>query len=79
MLEKYGLTPSCYDAFLENKLFANRTLSLTEQVNQMKRDLRCAKLLGFPVIRIGSRTLFPREGFVRFCRAQHLEETARWR
>ena len=51
MLKKYGLTPSCYDAFLENRLFANRTLSLTEQVNQMKRDLRCAKLLGFPVIR----------------------------
>ena len=51
MLEKYGLTPSCYDAFLESRLFANRTMSLTEQVNMMKRDLRCAKLLGFPVIR----------------------------
>lgn len=38
-----------------------------------------ASALGFPVIRVGSRTMFPREGFVRFCRAQHLEETARWR
>ena len=55
MLEKYSLTPSCYDAFLESRLFANRTMSLTEQVNMMKRDLRCAKLLGFPVI----RTLVP--------------------
>lgn len=29
--------------------------------------------LGFPVILIGNRTLFPREGFVRFCRAMNLE------
>ena len=43
---------------------------------QAKAD---ASALGFPVIRVGSRTLIPREGFVRFCRAQHLEETARWR
>ena len=43
---------------------------------QAKAD---ASALGFPVIRIGSRTLIPREGFVQFCRAQHLEETVRWR
>ena len=51
MLDQYGLTPSCYDAFLENRIFSNRTLSLGEQVNMMKRDLRLAGLLGFPVIR----------------------------
>ena len=50
-LKKYGLEPSCYDAFLENRIFPNRTLSLGEQVNMMKRDLRLAGLLGFPVIR----------------------------
>lgn len=38
-----------------------------------------ASALGFPVIRVGTRTLIPREGFVRFCRAMNLEETARWR
>ena len=27
-LEKYGLTPSCYDAFLEFKIYDNRTLTL---------------------------------------------------
>lgn len=32
-----------------------------------------AAALGFPVIVVGNRTLFPREGFVRFCRAMHLE------
>ena len=51
MLDQYGLTPSCYDAFLENRLYSNRTLSLGEQINMMKRDLRLAGLLGFPVIR----------------------------
>lgn len=43
---------------------------------QAKAD---ASALGFPVIRIGSRCLFPTEGFVRFCRAQHLEETGSWK
>lgn len=50
-LKQYGLTPSCYDAFLENKIYDNRTLSKGEQVNMMKRDLRMASLLGFPCIR----------------------------
>ncbi len=51
MLKQYGLTPSCYDAFLENRIYDNRTLSLGEQINMMKRDLRLASLLGFPVLR----------------------------
>lgn len=51
MLDKYGLTPSCYDAFLENRIYSNRTLSLGEQINMMCRDLRLASLLGFPVLR----------------------------
>lgn len=46
-LEKYHLTPSCYDAFLENRIFDNRTLCLGEQINMMKRDIRLASLLGF--------------------------------
>ena len=51
MLKEYGLEPSCYDAFLENRIYSNRTLSLGEQINMMKRDLKLASLLGFPVIR----------------------------
>lgn len=35
------------------------------------------RMLGFPVIVMGSRTRIPREGFVRFCRAMGLEEK-RW-
>ena len=50
-LKKYNLEPSCYDAFLENKIYDNRTLSLGEQINMMKRDIRLASMLGFKNLR----------------------------
>lgn len=50
-LEKYSLEPTCYDAFLENHIYDNRVLSLGEQINMMKRDLRMASLLGFKNLR----------------------------
>ncbi|MCI2049616.1 MAG: sugar phosphate isomerase/epimerase [Lachnospiraceae bacterium] len=50
-MAKYGLTPTCYDAFLENRIFDNRTLSLGEQVEMMERDLKLASLLGFQSLR----------------------------
>jgi sugar phosphate isomerase/epimerase len=50
-MKKYNLEPSCYDAFLENKIYDNRTLKLSEQVNMMKRDIRLASLLGFKNLR----------------------------
>ena len=50
-LEKYNLEPSCYDAFLENHIYDNRMLSLGEQINMMKRDIRLASLLGFHNLR----------------------------
>lgn len=50
-LKQYSLEPSCYDAFLENRIYDNRTLTLHEQVNMMKRDLRLASMLGFHNLR----------------------------
>ena len=50
-MKKYNLEPSCYDAFLEFKLYDNRTLTLKEQVNMMKRDIRYASMLGFKNLR----------------------------
>lgn len=50
-LKKYNLEPSCYDAFLENHIYDNRVLKLSEQVNMMKRDIRLASLLGFKNLR----------------------------
>lgn len=50
-LDKYHLVPVCYDAFLENHIYDNRALSLGEQINMMKRDIRLASLLGFTNLR----------------------------
>lgn len=50
-MRQYGLTPTCYDAFLENRIYDNRTLSLGEQINMMKRDIGLASLLGFTSLR----------------------------
>lgn len=50
-LKKYNLEPACYDAFLENKIYDNRTLTLREQVNMMNRDIRLASMLGFKNLR----------------------------
>lgn len=50
-LKKYNLEPSCYDAFLENHIYDNRILTLSEQVNMMKRDIRLASMLGFKNLR----------------------------
>lgn len=58
-LKKYNLTPACYDAFLEFKIYDNRTLTLKEQTNMMKRDIRLASMLGFPVLRTLVSTPMP--------------------
>lgn len=50
-LKKYQLEPSCYDAFLENHIYDNRTLTLSEQIEMMKRDIRLASMLGFKNLR----------------------------
>lgn len=50
-LKKYSLAPVCYDAFLENRIYDNRTLTLSEQIDMMKRDIRLAARLGFGNLR----------------------------
>lgn len=50
-MEKYGTEPTCYDAFLENHIYDNRTLTLKEQVKMMERDLKIAGELGFKTLR----------------------------
>lgn len=50
-MEKYGTEPTCYDAFLENHIYDNRTLTLHEQVKMMERDIKIAKELGFKTLR----------------------------
>lgn len=50
-MEKYGTEPTCYDAFLENKIYDNRTLTLKEQIKMMERDIKNARELGFETLR----------------------------
>lgn len=50
-MKKYNVKPIAYDAFLDDKLFANRILTTTESVEMMKRDLKIANRLGFKILR----------------------------
>ena len=50
-MEKYGTEPTCYDAFLENHIYKNRTCTLREQVQMMERDIKMAHELGFKTLR----------------------------
>lgn len=50
-MKKYNVEPIAYDAFLDNKLFANRMLTTRENVEMMKRDLLLASKLGFKILR----------------------------
>lgn len=50
-MAKYNVQPVAYDAFLETKLFANRMLTTSENVEMMKRDLKLASRLGCKVLR----------------------------
>lgn len=50
-MEQYGTEPTCYDAFLENHIYDNRTCTLREQVAMMERDIKNARTLGFQTLR----------------------------
>lgn len=50
-MAQYQVKPVAYDAFLETKLFGNRTLTTSESVALLKRDLDLANRLGCKVLR----------------------------
>lgn len=50
-MQEYGTEPTCYDAFLENRIYKNRTLTLKEQIKMMERDIKLAHELGFKTLR----------------------------
>lgn len=51
MMKTYGTTPVAYDAFLDSKLYANRTLTTQECLEMMIRDIKLANRLGFTILR----------------------------
>ena len=50
-MEKYGVTPTAYDGFLDTKLHKDRLLDEQECVEMMERDIKLASQLGFKVLR----------------------------
>ncbi len=50
-MDKYELVPTCFDCFVDTRLYLNRALTLDELVEQELRDLKLANRLGFKVYR----------------------------
>lgn len=52
LLDKYHCVPTCYDAFMDGRIRGEELISDDEAVEQMERDIRLAKKLGFQTIRV---------------------------
>jgi sugar phosphate isomerase/epimerase len=51
LLETYGLTPSNYGSWVDTRMWADRDLTADQGTEQLARDLRLAKRLGFGFVR----------------------------
>ena len=51
MMDRYGLTPTCMNDFVETNLYRNRPISEDEQVERFIRAVKLAKKLGCFIIR----------------------------
>jgi sugar phosphate isomerase/epimerase len=51
-MDKYGVTPTCHDMFLDIKKFKGRLMTDEEMLNSVIRDLKHANRLGCTVIRV---------------------------
>ncbi|CED91243.1 hypothetical protein [Actinomyces succiniciruminis] len=54
IMERHPLERVANDIFINSSLFRNRWLTLEEQVASLQADLRLAKRLGFPLVRLVS-------------------------
>jgi sugar phosphate isomerase/epimerase len=51
LVDRHGLTPTCYSSWLDTRLRKDRTLTLDEAVPILVRDLELAHRLGFTIVR----------------------------
>jgi sugar phosphate isomerase/epimerase len=51
LVERTGLTPTCYSSWLDTRLRADRALTVEEAVPILVRDLELAHRLGFAIVR----------------------------
>ena len=54
--EKYPVKPVCNDIFINTNLFRNRTLTKRESTDALIKELKLAHRLGFPLVRLVSKT-----------------------
>lgn len=52
LLKKYNCIPTCYDAFMDGRIRGEEMISDDEAVQQMERDIKLAKKMGFATIRV---------------------------
>ena len=55
-LEKYGLSPTCLDMFLDWNKFKGRSMTFEEKVESVSKDIQAANRLGCKVIRVITHT-----------------------
>jgi sugar phosphate isomerase/epimerase len=51
LVDRHGLTPTCYSSWLDTRLRPGRTLTVDEAVPLLERDLELAHRLGFTLVR----------------------------
>jgi sugar phosphate isomerase/epimerase len=51
LMAKYGTTPTCYDCWVDSRLYKGRTLTVQESLDILLRDMRLANRLGFKIMR----------------------------
>jgi sugar phosphate isomerase/epimerase len=51
LMAKYGTTPTCYDCWVDSRLYKGRTLTVQESLDILLRDMKLANRLGFKIMR----------------------------
>jgi sugar phosphate isomerase/epimerase len=51
LIDRYGLTPTCYSSWLDTRLHKDRELTVDEASEILSRDLELAHRLGFAIVR----------------------------
>lgn len=51
LMAKYGVEPTCYDCWVDSRLYKGRTLSVQESLDFLLRDMKIANRLGFTIMR----------------------------
>lgn len=51
--DRYGLVPTCFGGYSDAGIITGRDLNTEEQTDYLKVQMKTAKRLGFPVIRVG--------------------------